>query len=657
MLKKLIQLFTKDDVAPDTKIESNDHGLNCWLSPRELTAAGDVCLNEKNFEQAERYYKQAIVQAPSYADAYINLSVLHRMHGRYTDAIACLDKAKQVDPADAYVDFNLAAVAQLQGSMQLAIRHYQNALALNNTFEMAYEDLFKLQFQLGYFTDAELTIRQALKSAPQSTTFHFLLGNLENRCGHWEQAIATYQKIVDIQPNSAGALVNIGTCYRNLGDHAKAITYYRSALELQPDGDATYDNLLFCLCGEPSTTLAQYYSEAVVFGRKMQEKAKLYTEWKVDLCSGRRQLRVGLVSGDLRAHPVGFFLENILKSIDRTRIHLIAYSTDLQEDSISLSIKSSCVAWHYIGNLEDEFAAEKIYQDGIDILIDLSGHTGGNRLPMFCWKPAPVQVSWLGYFASTGIPTIDYLLADPISVPQEHHQYYTETIQYLPDTRFCFSPPTALIERLPAKLPALENGYITFACFQRLEKLSDDVIGAWCEVLKSLPQAKLRLQSRDYKDAQVCQRLLSRLSKVGIAQGRIMILPAISRDAYLAAHAEVDFILDTFPYTGGTTTCEALWMGVPTLTIIGNKMVERQGASLMTAAGYADWVAADIDDYISKAIKFGKDIEGLAKLREGMRTKVAASLVFNAERFSKNLETALFDMWDKKVDELTNQEN
>jgi predicted O-linked N-acetylglucosamine transferase (SPINDLY family) len=260
-----------------------------------------------------------------------------------------------------------------------------------------------------------------------------------------------------------------------------------------------------------------------------------------------------------------------------------------------------------------------------------------------------VQVSWLGFFASTGLPTIDYLLADPVSVPKSHREHFTETVWYLPETRLCFTPPTNRTGLELTPLPAVQNGYITFGCFQNLTKVNDAVLAIWGRIFLSLPEARLRLQSSQMNCSTTCEYLQHRLSQIGIMPERVIMEGHVPREEYLAAYANVDIILDTFPYPGGTTTCEALWMGVPTLTLAGGTLLARQGASMLACADLEDWIARDENDYITRTLFHASDIDRLAQLRSGLRQKVLASPLFNGPRFALHLEDALQQMWQQKM--------
>ena len=308
-------------------------------------------------------------------------------------------------------------------------------------------------------------------------------------------------------------------------------------------------------------------------------------------------------------------------------------------------IKACCKTWRFIPNISDEVLAKHIRDDSIDILIDLSGHTDRNRLPLFAWKPAPVQMTWLGYFASTGVEAIDYLLADPWTLPESEEPNFTETIWRLPETRLCFTPPDVTIN--VGTLPALDNGYVTFGCFNHLTKMNDGVVALWARILTAIPESRLFLKTRHLEAASAQQSVIKRFESRGINAGRLILESYAPRADYLAAYNRIDIVLDPFPYTGGTTSVEALWMGVPVLTLAGRQFLARQGVGLLMNAGLPEWVATDQDDYLSRAVAHASDLQRLASLRAGLREQVLASPIFDAPRFARHFEAALRGMWEK----------
>jgi predicted O-linked N-acetylglucosamine transferase (SPINDLY family) len=352
-----------------------------------------------------------------------------------------------------------------------------------------------------------------------------------------------------------------------------------------------------------------------------------------------------LVSGDFKNHPVAFFLLNLLRHTDKTRIEFFAYSTIAFEDDYTRSIKNEIRSWQVLSRESDLAAAKQIHADGIHILIDLAGHTGHGRLPIFSFKPAPIQVSWLGYFSTTGLPEMDYVLVDEIGVPERDSLQFTERIRYLPETRLCFTPP----ETAPAvdPSPVLKNKHITFGCYQNISKVNDQVLKCWGSILSALPNAKLRWQCAQFVDAEARKLVLNRLGRSGISDAKFQLLDGTSRQDYLDSYRNVDMVLDTFPFPGGTTTCEALWMGVPTLTLAGSNFLSRQGASILTAAGLSNWVTFSGVDYEMKAIEFANDLVALSQLRMKLRSMVAPTALFDGARFARIFEMTIWNIWSE----------
>ena len=324
-------------------------------------------------------------------------------------------------------------------------------------------------------------------------------------------------------------------------------------------------------------------------------------------------------------------------------IQLTVYATQPYKDALTDRLMACTARWNMVFGMSDEALAQRIHADGIDILIDLAGHTAHNRLPVFGWKPAPVQVTWLGYFATTGVSQIDHLLADPWTVPASLEAGFTEHIWRLPQTRLCFTPPSA--SAAVSALPALRTGHITFGCFNNLTKLNDEVIALWARVLHAVPGSRLLLKASQLGSAMVRQTMQSRFKAQGVASDRLILQGPSTREDYLQAYGQIDIALDPFPFTGGTTSAEGLWMGVPVLTLAGDSMVARQGVSLLMNAGLPDWVADAPEDYVAKAMAHASDLTTLATLRSGLRERVMQSPLFDAERFADHLGTALREMW------------
>ncbi|MBK1656076.1 O-linked N-acetylglucosamine transferase, SPINDLY family protein [Allochromatium vinosum] len=582
---------------------------------------------------------------PSDAECLNALGVALHDLGRLDMALLCYRQAIQIKPDLAAVFFNLAHILEDLGYPDAAIEQYRYALQKKTDNPKAFNALGTLLHEQQRWQEALDCYDRALAIQPDYAEALSNRGNTLRALGRLEEALDAQMRALSIQPERAELHANLGTVLQEQGRAEEALAAYSRAAELKPNDPNIASRWLFLNNFAANENPPRLLSAARHFGELVRHRARPFETWP-NLRDPHRPLRIGLVSADFHKHPVGYFLIDVLESLHRLageRLLLHGYAASTIDDALTTRIRACCVDWSVVTTLSDAALAERIRADGIDILVDLSGHTAYNRLPMFAWKPAPIQVTWLGYFATTGLAEIDYLLADPISVPPEQQGHFSEQIWYLPETRLCFSPPDAA----PAvcSLPAKRNGYITFGSFQNPAKLNDRVLRLWARVLNALPSARLRLQNQLFSDAANRARFERRLHVHGFDTTRIALHGRAPRTEYLAAHAEVDLILDTFPFPGGTTTCEALWMGVPTLTLAGQGLLARQGASLMTAAGLADWVADNEDEYLHKAIAWAHDPASLAELRAGLRAQVARSPLFDTERFARHLESAFRGMW------------
>lgn len=604
----------------------------------------------KKFKRSTGYKKKKKKQLSSPSSASSLNSILRQaltLHqtGCLPQAEALYRQILQEDPHHITALHYLGILAYEAGKWEIAVELMRRVVFLKPDFPEAHYNLGNALDDSGKPDEAAASYVRAITLKPDYVEAHYNLGLLLQGHGKPDEAADSYRRALALKPDYVEAHNNLGITLKDLGQLDEAIACFRRALVLRSDYLEAHSNLLFCLDYLPGQSAFLYLEEARLYGSKAAAKAgdRRFSDW---ICSSTpERLRVGMVSDDLRNHPVGYFLENLVTNIDPKQIELIAYPIRNYSDELTNRIRSRFIAWKPLQGMEDAAASSLIHDDGVHILIDLSGHTSHNRLPVFAWKPAPVQASWLGYFASTGLAEMDYLLADPVSVPESCREQFTEKVWYLPETRLCFSPPLSEKELAPSPLPALRNGCLTFGCFQNLAKLNDQLLAVWGKIFQLMPQAKLRLQAPLFSSSRIREQLQQRLTRCGIAPERVTFEKLVPRLDYLAAHAHIDIILDTFPFPGGTTTCEALWMGVPTVTLAGKTLLSRQGASLLSCAGLHDWIAKDLDDYIATAAAHAADLEKLAHLRAGLRRQVLASPLFDGPRFARNFETALWGMW------------
>jgi len=592
-------------------------------------------------------YRRALEIKPDFAEAHYNLGNALLGLGQLDLAVASYRRALEIKPYNINALYNLGNALKTLGQLDDAVASYRRVLEIKPDFAEAHYNLGATMKGLGRVQDAVMSYRRALEIKPDIAELHYNLGNALLDLGLLEDAVASYRSALEIKPDSAEANCNLGAALLGLGRLADAVASSRRAQQIKPDFLEVHSNLLFIhnyLSDQPAAMLL---GEARRFGELAARQAHAYTDWR-NFPDFGRCLRVGFVSGDLRDHPVGYFAESILVALASDtsgQLELIAYYNHFHADAVTERIKTCCHGWHSTAGLSDEALAQQIRDDGIDILIDLSGHTAHNRLPVFAWKPAPVQASWLGYFATTGVAAMDYLIADPSVLPEAEEAHFTEKIWRLPETRLCFTPPDVDVQ--VALLPALSNGYITFGCFNNLAKMNDAVVALWSRVLQAVPGSRLFLKTKQLTDPAVRQIVADRFVAHGIGAGRLILEGPAPRPVYFSAYHRVDIALDPFPYPGGTITAESLWMGVPVLTLMGERFLSRQGVGLLTNAGLTEWIAADAGDYVVRAVSHAGDLQRLAMLRNGLRQQVLASPLFDARRFARHFETALRGMWRK----------
>ncbi len=604
---------------------------------------GNVLKQNGRLADAVASYRRVLEIKPDYAEAHNNLGNALKDLGQLEDAVASYQLALKIKPDYTEAHNNLGNALKDLGQLEDAIASYQLALKIKPDFAEAHNNLGVALYDLGQLAEAEASCRRSLEIKPDYAEAYNNLGNMLKDIGRIENAMASYRRALEIKPDYAEAYSNLGNALKDIGQFGDAIGSYQRALEIKPGYTEARDGLLFTLNYDTRHTPSYHLEQARQYGHVVAAKVGVrFTSWR---CTHRpERLRVGLVSGDMRKHSVGYFLEGLLAHIDPSRIELIAYPTHHQEDELTARIRPYFSAWHPLVGKNDETAARLIHADGVHILFDLSGHTAHNRLPVFAWKPAPVQVSWLGLPATTGVAEMDYVLGDSWAIPAEFENQFSEAVWRMPESYICLTVPSQSVDIVPP--PALITGRINFGSFNNLAKMNDAVVAVWSNILQSVPKSRLLLKTKQLSDAVICKQTFQRFAARGIAPDRLLLGGILaSRDEHLAAYNKVDIALDTFPYPGVTTSAEALWMGVPVLSMQGNSFLSCTAASIANNAGLPDWVAADEADYVAKAVAYASDLERLAALRSVLREQVLASPLFDAPRFARNFEDALWGMW------------
>ena len=604
---------------------------------------GALYLKQANFDEAEQWLLAGYAVNAQELSILKNLAKLYRVTQRTREYQQYVDQVMHLQDFSPEQLNNVAAELLDQNLYAEAERYCQKALEQDPDNPYIYGNLGLIENARSAFDKACLNFEKALALLPDSEV---ILSNYSislRMLGRYAEAIASLEKSIAIKPDHLSAYINLSSIYLDLGKAELAIDLLEKVLAQDPDHVMALRNLLFSDSYVNLLNEQKYAAYVEKLGQLMMRDIAPFQEWLVH--EDDQRLRIGLVSADLRRHPVGYFIENWLKHFHPGNLEVVGYSTDGREDVLTHELKSYCNQWRSLAGLTDQQAAKLIHDDGIHILLDLSGLTGGTRLPVFAWKPAPVQATWLGYWGTTGLPVMDYVIADPISINAQVAQQFTEQVASMPHTRMCFTAPPYDIA--VNALPAEKAGHITFGCYQNYTKVTDAVLALWGQVFQQLPTATLRWQCKAFNDEAARAETVHKLLQAGIVAERCELLGMVTREAYLNSHHDVDMILDTFPFSGGTTTCEALWMGVPTLTLSGDTLIGRQGASMLTCAGLTDWVAETAEQYVQKALDFASDLQRLAALRQGLRTQVTQSPLMDASQFAQDFENLLFRLWQQ----------
>lgn len=612
---------------------------------RALIKAGNALEDQEQPSKAIYLYDSAIRLSPRMARAYLNKGNALLATADHAGALRAFEEALLLRPTYADAHFNMGNAYVRMANLISAVSAYERAIELNPDLTEAYVALGAVLDDLQRYDAAVINYRKALARKPNYAEVHCNLARSLRALGRFSEALICCRLAASIKPDSAMVQDCLGNILKDIGYLAEAEACYRRAIELEPAFVHARSSLIFLLNYSDAAAQGPACAEARQYGTLVAQSAGIQMDYRARSQTDR-VLRVGFVSGDFRTHPVSFFLEAVLKKIhDTTTRHLdiFGYSNHFFVDGVTDRIKSLCDGWRVVAGLSDVEVVQRIREDAIDILIDLSGHTAHNRLAVFAHRPAPVQVSWLGYFGTTGLTTIDYVLADLWSLLPGDEVNFTECIWRLPDTRLCFTPPD--VELLVGPLPAVSSGFVTFGCFNNLSKMTASVLAVWSRVLHAVPNSRLFLKSPQLADPDVMRRVLKAFAAHGIEVSRLFFEGLSSRSEYLACYQRVDIALDPFPYTGGTTTVEALWMGVPVLTLQGERFLARQGVGLLMNAGLPEWIASDTEDYVKRAIDHAADLQALAELRGALRQQVLASPLFNATDFAQHFENALRGMW------------
>jgi predicted O-linked N-acetylglucosamine transferase (SPINDLY family) len=594
--------------------------------------------------EAEESYRRALETNPNNVDAYFNLGNLMLELKRPADAEAHYRSALSIRPDHPEANLNLGRTLFLRSKLNEAGVHFWRALKSRPDYAEAYCDLGELLISGSKLQEAEESLRHAIRLKPELANAHSMLGVALKDQGRLNEAEASSRRALELKPDDASMLCGLANVLQTQGRLDEAEALFRKALRHQPENALIHSNLLFCIAHSNKIDTSALFADHLRFAEQFESPLKRHWQPHDNPRIAERTLQVGIVSGDFRNHAIANFIQPVLAHLaNRPQLSLHAYANYPADDASTRSLRNFFAHWHPVSALNDDELAQKIRADGIDILIDLSGHTAYNRLLAFARKPAPVQISWMGYPATTGLTAMDYYFSDRFLLPEGMFDaQFTEKIVRLPANApflpFAASPPVNA-------LPALTNGYVTFGSFNRLNKINHQSVAMWSELLRALPESRMLIAGLP-EDGR-SDVLHEWFAQEGIPLQRLDFHPRGSMETYVALHHQVDICLDTYPYNGGTTTLHALWMGVPTLSQAGFTAAGRTGAMILSHAGLEKFIAQNTADFIRKGAAFANDLDALSHIRANGRERFANSALGRPAVIAAGLEQALRQMWQR----------
>ncbi len=527
----------------------------------------------------------------------------------------------------------------LEARVKPLIQKYPNVPVLYNILGVS-------QSSRKMFKEAIINFEKAKKLDPKLLDAYNNLGIALKNCGELLKSFNVFQDALKINPNHHLSNFSLGDLYTKFNEIEKATSCFKKAIDAKPDFSLAYSSYLFFLNYSNQYNVNFYYNQALGYSKSIKRLDKnLLTPFKYN--KNTTKLMVGFVSGDFKKHPIGYFLFETLKYLKDMNLELVAYSNLMQkeEDSLTYELKDFFSKWHQVKKKSDLELINLIREDKINLLIDLSGHSAKNRLPIFINKPAPLQITWCGYLNTTGLKEIDYIIADPFVVDENQESLFVEKVWRLPDIWNSFSQPNYDIK--VATLPAIKNKFITFGSFNNLNKMNNSVIKLWSTLLKKIPKSKLFLKYRNLLDNDFYKNsIINKFRNYGINKDQLILEGSSpKRKNLLETYNRIDISLDPFPYSGTTTNFGSIWMGVPVLVLKGKKFISKSGESINHNLEMSDWIANNEEDFIFKAVNICSDYEKLSDLRANLRHKALNSPLFDTKKFAKNFHEALWKMW------------
>lgn len=609
-----------------------------------LHGLGLACSQLDRADDAENLLRRAVALAPDNAEFLNNLGMVLAERRQLQEAIVCHHRAVNLQPAFAAAHHALGNALRKHGQLEASIHCFERALGLDPELAAAYINLGTAHKDLNHWDLALEAYHRSLALAPNNPIAHHNLGTALYQLGRLEDAARSLECAVALNPDLPEAWVNLGNIAKDQGRLEDALTTFRNVYQTHPAYGPGLSNLLFTLNYTDGVSQAEIFALHREFNTRYAAHHTRAAPAFNNLRDPGRRIKVGYMSPDLRGHACAFFLEPLFEHHDVENVEVYAYAEVANPDPTTQRLRSLVHAWRSTVGLDDEQLAALIRADGIDVMVDLAGHTANSRLLALARKPAPVQLTYLGYPATTGMDAIGYRLTDAVAEPAgTSDQYYVEELVRLPHSLWCYKP----FPDMPAvtALPALRNGYLTLGSFNNFAKVGPRVIALWAEIMRALPSARLSLLCASDQATQT--KVRAQFQALGVDAERLVLYGRESRAAYLRRFADVDLALDPFPCNGGTTTCDALWMGLPVVSLIGDTFLSRASFSVLSAAGIQEFAARTPAEYVQRCIDLARHPLHLVTLRATLRDRLQASPLLDGVLLARNIEAVFRQLWTR----------
>lgn len=604
-----------------------------------------IAVQDGDVESASGLVQRAIRMEPSNADFHFGLANIYVSQGKLAEAIREYQDATRLRPDLPEWRLELAATLIRADRLAEAIASYEGGLKAGPPDARAYFDLGDALLKRRLLNEAEQAFRQAAIMAPDSGGIQFYLAVVYREQHRPADAEAAARKAIAVAPDMPQGWFALGGALMRQAKPVEAVEHYREAISLMPEYEAAWDGLLFAMNYSDQWSPRELFDAHVKWGQRSPEVGSMPIPSSHRVANHR--IRIGYLSADFRQHPVSHFIEPVLRHHDGDRFEIFCYHSDAREDSITTRLTGWVKHWRSVGDASDDDLERMLREDDLDILVELSGHSDGHRLGVLARRVAPIQVTYLGYPNTTGLRAIDYRITDGhADPPGESDELHVERLVRLPTTFLCYSPPEEA-SGLPIA-PFQRKGYVTFCSFNNFAKISPTCMALWVRVLSAVPNSKLLIKTFGLQEQGLRRTLLEQLERAGADSDRISIaVPKRSHRDHMETYGEADIALDTFPYNGTTTTLDALWMGVPVISLAGDRHASRVGLSILSTVGLTEFATQTPDQYVAAAVELAGDPDKLGLLHRSLRERLAGSPLTDGRRFTAALEEAYLEIWNE----------